>query len=171
MMGTSPDPSSSILALSTPIASSAESKCSHLITPFVSSLAISMDSVSPSRTSAAAAGIRTSPSPPKSPGDSAALSTLARSSFTRSAAPSSSPSLLSMLRSCSRSMSSVSSSVSPSRANAPPSVSSSFGTVPGATRTKYLPSPARAGHTRTVSHSPEWRPTPTRVKLRRTVRW
>ena len=43
--------------------------------------------------------------------------------------------------------------------------------VPGGTRTKYLPSPARAGHTRTVSHSPEWSPTPIKVKLRRTVCW
>ena len=99
-MGTSPEPSSSILALSTPIASSADSRCSQVMTPLSSSTAKRMERRRLSCASAAAAGILTSPeSEPKSPGDSAALSCLALSSAARSAASSSSP--LSMLRSCS----------------------------------------------------------------------
>mmetsp|Transcript_28654 Transcript_28654/g.39575 ORF Transcript_28654/g.39575 Transcript_28654/m.39575 type:complete len:206 (-) Transcript_28654:316-933(-) len=164
-------------ALSTPRASSADNKCSTVLISTVPSELLrrvhNASGAESSGTDVKLAGMRTSPLGGLARGCSWGLigsqvrATISgKSSCSRCARSSSSNN---DILKYSTFMSSFSSS--DMLAVSSSSSSSSSTIVPSGTITKYLPSPAKAGRTRTVTGAPECSPTPERVKEQRTVCW
>mmetsp|Transcript_1334 Transcript_1334/g.4830 ORF Transcript_1334/g.4830 Transcript_1334/m.4830 type:complete len:257 (+) Transcript_1334:421-1191(+) len=162
-IGTSPEPSSSMRQLSTPMASSVLNKCSApRTTKSPSPLSSELNRTS-STTASTHARARASPATPVS-GASIFACASARVAAARARVSAfASSSLLSAIRTRSSNASSASSSLY---------VTSEFistldaSIVPFATRAKYRPSPAPAGRTRINSTSPLLNPTPAYVTLR-----